>query len=218
MFNSVIFDIDGTLLDSSKGIIAAVNYTIEKLNLNKLSEKELREFVAYSPLKKAFMHYCKVEDKVSIECCETYRKHYKEKTMFMSDIYENIIELLEFLKTNNYNLGIATFKNEENAKLLLKNLNLDKYFDFISGAQYEKSETKADILVRCLKNLNADSDKTIFIGDSHSDAIAAQESNCNFIGVTYGFGFSDSTDIEQYKPLKIANTVQEITDFIRENK
>lgn len=215
MINTVIFDIDGTLVDSSEGIIQAVNYAIECYKLKKLDENELKEFVSFSPLKKAFEHYCKVDEELSCKCCETYREYYRKKTMFLTKIYKDIINLLEFLKRNNFKLGVATFKNEENAKLLLRELDLEKYFNYISGAKYEENKTKTDILNTCLENLNSKTGNTIFIGDSHTDAVAALQTGCKFIAVTYGFGFCSQAEAKKYDCVFVAKTAEEIMSFIK---
>ena len=213
MYNTVIFDIDGTIADTSQGVIDAVKFTINKFRLKELDQEELRKFAGYSPLKKGFLHFCNVDDDMANLCCETYRQYYKEKSIQLSRIYDGIIPLLDLLKSRNCKLGIATFKNEENARLLLKELGIDKYFGYVSGANYEKSQTKSDILKKCLQELKSKAKETIFIGDSRSDAQASKEAKCAFIGVTYGLGFSSDVEVEQFNPLLTANSAYKIREL-----
>ncbi len=214
MFNTVIFDIDGTLLDTSQGVTEAIKFTINEFGLKKLNKEELKNFVGYSPLKKGFMHFCNVDGDMANLCCETYRKYYKEKSAQLCRIYEGIIPLLDLLKIQKYKLGVATFKNEENAKLLLKALEIDYYFDYVSGANYEKEQTKTDILKKCLYELKSNPKETIFIGDSHTDAAASEEVGCMFIGVTYGFGFKSEDDLSDILHKKIFDNVSEVGKYI----
>lgn len=216
MYDTIIFDIDGTIADTSEGVIEAVKYTLKSSHLKELNEDELKNFASYSPLKQGFIHFCNVDDETANSCCNIYREYYRDKTMILSRLYNGIILLLDILKEKNYKIGIATFKNEENAKLLLKELKINDYFDYIAGASYEKSQTKTDILKKCLKELKSDSKKAIFTGDSPSDANASIEAGCAFIGVTYGFGFKSNKEIINFNPLIIADSIKDIIEFVNQ--
>lgn len=215
MYNTVIFDIDGTLLDTTAGIRSAVDFVTEKYGIKKLSQEEFIKFISFAPITASFANTCNTDEKMSAICGDEYIKRYKQGDMYKAKLYNQIDKLLEYLKVNNFKLGIATFKNEENAKLLLSNLNIDKYFDAICGSNHDTSRTKKDILKDCAKLLKSDVKECIFIGDSKTDAIASEENSIDFIGVTYGFGFKTREEVMQYSYVLCANTVAEILDYIR---
>ena len=214
MYNTVIFDIDGTLADSSKGIKEAVKYTINKQQLKSLSDSELNDFIGYSPLPEAFMHYCGVDKNTASVCSDIYRKYYAENSVVLTKLYNGMIELLDCLVKNNYKLGVATYKQQKNAVLLLNALNIGNRFSSICGADDENLLTKEDILKNCIKELNSPACNCIFIGDSPVDGLAAKNLGCGFIAVTYGFGFKNKTDIKDCSPVFIADNTKEIKEFL----
>ncbi len=213
MYKAVIFDVDGTLLDSSEGIIDSVKYTIAKHGLRKLNPQELIEFAGFSPLKGAFMHFCNIDENLAQQCCETYREYYKKGAFYLSQPYDNIYKLLENLKEKNILLGVATYKREDNARDLMKHLEFDKYFDSICGADNENKLTKTDILKKCLKELSCENQPAVLIGDSCHDGRAANEAGIDFIGVTYGFGFKTKDEIKEFNPVLCAENINDIVEF-----
>ena len=189
--DTVIFDVDGTLLDTSAGVIDAVEYVIQKCRLKKLSKKDLQSFVAYSPLRAAFIHYCGVNEADADVCCSLYREYYKRNAKYKSRVYDHIKDILQLLKQDGYRLGVATYKDEQNAKTLLQWFQLDQYFDCIVGAQYEKKQTKFEILRCCIENMTSSLSQILFVGDSEGDKTAAAKAGVRFLGVNYGYGFQN---------------------------
>ena len=215
MDKAVIFDIDGTLLDTTQGIRCSVNYVTNKFSLKQLTDVELKDFLSYSPITASFSNVCKTDEKMSQMCGSEFISIYKQKFLHLAQVYGGIMDLLKYLKDNHYKLGVATYKNEENAKIMLSKLKLDKYFDKICGATDDKNRTKKEILADCINQLDLDYKNCIFIGDSSADAKASQELKVSYIGVTYGFGFKNEKEVKQYNPIFIANTTKEILEFIK---
>lgn len=217
MIKAVIFDIDGTLLDTTLGIRSSVNYVTDKYNMNKLSDSEFNDFISYSPITASFSNVCKTDFKMSKICGEEFTSIYKQKYLPLAQIYPGITNLLSYLRENQYKLGIATYKNEQNAKIMISSLKLNSYFDAICGANQESKRTKKDILKECIEKINSEAKESFFIGDSKTDAIAAKDLGTKFIGVTYGFGFREEDEIKSYNPIFIANSPEKILKFMEKN-
>lgn len=215
LFNTIIFDADGTLIDSSDGIISAVEKVIKLYNFKLLNQNELKEFIATSPIQKAFMTFCNANEILAQECSVKYRQYYLNDDLYKTKIYDGIIELLDFLKNKNYKIGIASYKRQDTLDKILNHLNLCKYFECILGADNENKLTKKDIIQKCILQLNSNSENTIYIGDSFSDGIASKELNCKFIAVKYGFGFRNEKEILKCNPIFTAEKVTDILERLK---
>ncbi|MBE7706118.1 MAG: HAD family hydrolase [Cyanobacteria bacterium SIG30] len=215
MNKAVIFDVDGTLLDGTEGIINSVKYTINEMKLPKISQAELISFIG-PPVQNSAKDKFSLSEEEAQKFANIFRKKYADGNVFLANVYDGIYELLHFLKRKNYKLGVATYKREDYAINLMKHFEFDKYFDFICGADNENKLTKFDILVNCKNSLCTRDEKTIMIGDSYHDAQAAKKLNVDFIGVTYGFGFKTEKDINQYPNILCASKVNEILKYFQE--
>ncbi len=210
MYNTIIFDVDGTLLDSSQGVANAVKKVIKDFGLNSLSEKELQIFIATSPIQKAFTEFCQVDEIMAQKCADEYRKNYINGDLYDATVYEGIVDLLKSLKNQGYNLGIASYKRQDTLDKILSHFGLDKYFQKIYGADSENKLTKKDILEKCIKGLNTQPRETVFVGDSLSDGLAAKGLGCKFIAVTYGFGFKSQDEISASSAVSVAENPREV--------
>ena len=217
MFDSIIFDVDGTLLDGTEGIISSVRYTINKMGLKSLTQEDLLSFVG-PPVQNSAKEKFNLNDDDAQTFANIFRKKYADGDVFLATVYDGIYDLLDFLKEKKFKMGVATYKREDYAINLMKYFNFDKYFISICGADNENKLTKFDILVNCKKSLLTENEKTIMIGDSYHDAAAAHQLGINFIGVTYGFGFKEVDDIKQYSHIFIANSSYDILEFLKNNK
>ena len=213
-YSTVIWDIDGTLINSKEGLVSSYHYTIDKLNLEKKTDQELASYIGPTPQTNFLTHFNM--DKISAQAAaDIFREYYKTKDLFKAYVYDGIDYILENLKKADIHQAIATNKREDYAIDIIKHFGLDKYFDTIHGADNNNKLTKKDLINNCLSDLNTRPEETIFIGDSASDGIAAAEAGCQFIAVTYGFGFKNSNDTARFNPLLTVNNVDEIIKFFK---
>ncbi len=208
----VIFDLDGTLIDGTEGILSSVKYLIKKHNLADISEEELLSFIG-PPIQNSLKKVYNLTDEQAQIYANTFREKYKNEDVYKAKIYNNIDVLLKNLKSNGYKLGIATYKREDYARSLVTHLGFDIFMDLTCGADNENKLTKKDILQKCIFDLKSNPENTVFVGDSLSDGIAANELGCKFIAVTYGFGFKSLEETKKCSPILIADCVENISNF-----
>ncbi len=213
MYKAVLFDLDGTLLDTGDGVISSVRYTIEKMKLPMLSDEELKAFVG-PPIKKKMMEVFLLSDESSSEAMNIFRNHYGIEDIYIASVYDGLIEILNELKSKGYKLGVATYKREDQAKKLLQKFDLVEKFDVIHGSDKEGKLTKADVVNNCILDLNVIPKEAVLVGDSDNDAIGAKQAGLKFIGVTYGFGFKSKDDVDSFDNIGVAETCQEIIKYI----
>lgn len=129
----VIFDLDGTLLDTSEGIMHCYDSTGTALGLIR-NELSYRKIVIGGPLSDGFNTLYKIPNKETLNTAiELYRKLYKESGIKMFSAYDGIEQLLKSLKDNGIYIATATLKLESFAREMLKSAGIAQYFDLIKG-------------------------------------------------------------------------------------
>lgn len=214
-YKYVLFDLDGTLMDTSRGIIEAIAYTMKKYGKDVPDESELRTLIG-PPMQKSFQKLYDLDDVNAMEMANVFRDVYKtDEFLFQSVPYEGIYDLFGALKKNGIKTGIATYKREDYAKHLLIEKGFDKYTLWMFGSDFEGKLTKADIIRNCLNSMGCDNfSEAVYIGDGDSDGKNANEVGMDFIAVTYGFGFKSEDDTVQYKPVAVVNNCNEIKELL----
>ncbi|MCD5003316.1 HAD-IA family hydrolase [Enterococcus saccharolyticus] len=185
--DNILFDLDGTIIDSSEGIYASINYAMRKLNKEELPSNVLKTFVG-PPLLESFIRIGLTQEKAEL-AVGYYRELYKKEGMYQVAVYEGMQETLQKLSQDK-NIFIATSKPEYFAKKILDYLKFSDYFTGIYGADLAglRSEKAAVIqyalAMEKLENLSS----IVMIGDRKHDILGAKENNLESIGVLYGFG------------------------------
>lgn len=209
-YSSVLFDLDGTLLDTSEGILSSVSYTIKEMNFPEISEKVMKSFIG-PPIQNSFKRVYNLDDETTTEAARVFRQRYSTVDLNRAKLYDEVIDLLKFLKDNHYKVGVATYKREDYAKKILDDFGISKYCDCIYGADFQGKYTKQDIINLCINEIEKDKSKVLMIGDTDHDKIGAEQANVDFLAVTYGFGYSKD-NVNNCE--KVCNTVMEIKNFI----
>lgn len=211
-YKVIVFDLDGTLLNTSKGIFNSVRYAAQQLGLKQLEEYELKKFVGPPPTE-SYRKVYNLSEEQAKQAASLHRKYGLEKAVYEAEHYDGIQPFLQKLKLESKYLAVATLKREDIAKKVLNHFGLGEYFDTIVGIDVGESLTKADTIGIVKKRLNLSDEPTVLIGDSPYDAVGAQEAGVDFIGVTYGFGFSDENEVAQYPHVACADSVKQLAEF-----
>lgn len=213
-YKCVVFDLDGTLLDTSEGVVASVQYTIEKYGLPKLSEEQLDSFIG-PPIQNSFAIQYGLEGPILQELATTFRNQYKNVDLLKAKPYDGIFDVFQTLVDNNIIPAIATYKRQDYAITILKHFGFDKYTDIMLGADHENKLKKKDIIELALKKADIHVySNAIMVGDSDNDAIGAEQIGTKFVGVTYGFGFKKIEDVLQYPAIAVADTPSELKQIL----
>ena len=212
MYKAVVFDVDGTLLDGTEGIIKSVKSTLEHFNLPPLNDERLLKFVG-PPIQNSCKEHLGMSSEEAQEFANYFRHQYASGDVFYARVYDGIFELLDTLKRLNIRMGVATYKRQDYASDLMKHFGFDKYFTSICGADNENKLKKIDIMKNCIAGLRVKKGDVLMVGDSLHDGGASVELNVGFIGVTYGFGFKSKPEIEPYLPICCADSPKEVQEF-----
>lgn len=193
-YDLVIFDVDGTLLDTTEGVLSAVKYTINTLGYEMLSEKVLSTFIG-PPIQDSFAKAYGLEGDILQEIATIFRDQYSKVDLLKAVPYEGIYDVMSSLVDNNIKIAVATYKREDYAITLLKHYGFDKYTNIMFGGDHENKLKKKDIIEKCiLESGISDRERIIMVGDTRHDALGAAGSDIDFLGVTYGFGFKEDEE------------------------
>ncbi len=213
IYECCIFDLDGTLLDTSCGLLNSLDYTIEKCGLPPFPE-EKRLSIIGPPIKVSLKKQYGLSEEEADKALAVFREYYEAEELFSASLYPGIPSLLEALRSRGIKVALGTYKVKRFALKLLEHFNIGSYFNFIGAADPEGKMTKTDILNLCAEKLNGGRKKGILmIGDSQFDAVGAMEAHMDFLAVTYGFGFKSMTDLGALPHVGICNSVRKVGDF-----
>lgn len=210
-FKAVLFDLDGTLLDTSEGIISTLRQTVEHLHFRELTDAELRGFIG-PPLPTHISEVFGFDEEGTVDAVRYFRKIYSGGEVYRARVYDGIPEVIDELKKKGIKVAAATYKKEDIAISLLHRKGLT--FDVIHGADTEGRLTKADIIRMTIDELGVTPQETVMVGDSENDAVGAAAAGTAFIGVTYGFGFESDDDVTAPGTIGVAHTAAEIVSML----
>lgn len=188
-YSGFIFDLDGTLVDTSAGIMRSVVYTLNTLQISLPSQEILRTFIG-PPIYESFQIHCGMSPTAALEATEIFRETYGSEHLFEAEVYPGIADLLAYLYSHKLQTMVATNKRTDQAVALLQHLGLEKYFKVICGSDVACRLKKADVIRNTYQLAAIAPERCIMIGDTESDADGAGINGIDFVGVTYGFGFS----------------------------
>ena len=213
-YDLVIFDVDGTVLDTSSGVLSAVQYTIDKLGYDKIDDKTLATFIG-PPIQDSFARVYGLKGDILQTIATIFRDRYKDVDLLKAEPYPGIYDVIRTLSENNITSAIATYKREDYAVTLLKHFRFDEYIDIMHGGDHENKLKKKDIIEICIAESGiTDKSRIVMVGDTDHDAIGAQQVGVDFIAVTFGFGFKNKEDVDKIKAVGCAEKAIEILDYI----
>ena len=194
-YNNYIFDLDGTLINSSEEVIECMykafikaNYPIEKSTLTS-------DFIG-PPLKQIIKNIApelKDENKLN-EILLNFRYFYDNDENDISKIYTGVYDVLNKLKNSGCSLFMATFKPTIPTYRIIKQFKLNYFKDIYTIDKVEKPITKTEMINDIIKKYKLNTNETVMIGDAQSDMIAAKEAGVKAIAALWGYG-DDKTEL-----------------------
>ncbi len=182
----IIFDMDGTLVDSKKNITSSVNYTRKAYNLEPISEDLIYKYINNPEENLSLRFYG--EEVFTQKTRKIFYEHYIDECIKNLHVYDGIIDVLKYFK-NRAKIAIATNAYDVFCIKMMKHLNLTGYFDLIVGANSSNSsKPDAKMLTFIFDKLHVKAKNSVLIGDSLKDELCAKNANSHFIFATWGYG------------------------------
>jgi phosphoglycolate phosphatase len=212
-YSCILFDLDGTIVDSAPGITATLAYTFETLGLPIPTPSELMKYVG-PPLLDSFRDYAHFTPEQSAEALVIYREKYLNVGAYDATQFPGVGLVLKAIHESALPMSLATSKPELPATLILEHFNLANYFDIITGASEDevrsaKSDVVAEALLR-LKAMGADISRPVLVGDREHDVLGAAANNVPTIFVEWGYG----SVAEQAGAVAVVSTPEELKTLL----
>ncbi|MDA0289526.1 MAG: HAD hydrolase-like protein [Actinomycetota bacterium] len=190
-YQSVLLDLDGTLVDSSPGIVSTIAYTLEEMGRDVPTMKDLLRWVG-PPLPESFATRGGMSSSEVAEAIGIYRARYLNVGVYDAKLFDGVSSLLRGLKDAGAHLAIATSKPTTPATIMLEHFTLSDYFSVIAcAADDETRGTKAEVVEDALAGLREKglpTDNTIMVGDRIHDVEGAAHHGLDTIMVRWGYG------------------------------
>jgi len=182
----IIFDLDGTLVDTSIDITNALNYALKPYGMKELTVEDTIKMVGEGITK--LVEKILVDEKSQLRdtIIERFLDYYSKHLIDHSSVYPHVRETLE--KLNGYKKAVISNKREYLSTELLEKLDLLKYFDLVVGSDTTSEKKPSSIpVIHALSKLDVNHNETIIVGDSNNDIEAGKKANIKTVAVTYGY-------------------------------
>jgi len=212
-YDVILFDLDGTLTDSSPGIINSIIHALKKYNIEVKDKTQLRKFLG-PPLHESFAEFYGFDAEKAMEAVSFYREYFSTKGLLENDVYDEITDMLCELADKGKRLILATSKPQPFTDRIMQHFDLAKYFECIAGLNMDGTRSKkAEVIAYALNKCNiTDKSKAVMIGDREHDIIGASAVGIDSIGVEYGYG--DYAELNNAGASYIVKTVSELKNLL----
>ena len=212
MFDTILFDLDGTLTDSGLGITKAVQYALGQMGYEVPPRESLFTFIG-PPLHKSFAKYYGMDEATAVEAVRQFRVYYNQMGGILeNEVYAGVRELLRDLKKAGKRLMIATSKPQAAAELVMHHFGLDEYVPEIIGGTDDTRNTKGKVIAYALREFGVEPKTAVMVGDREHDRLGAAENGIPAIGITWGYG--DRAELESAGAKAVFDTPEETVQYI----
>jgi len=187
-YDTIVFDLDGTLIDTLEDLKDSVNYAMNVYGFPERSLEEIRTFVGNGVgklIERAIPDG--IENPLYKECLKVFQDHYSKNMQNKTAPYNGIKELLAELKDRGFKMAVVSNKFDSAVKELVKEFFGDYIKVAIGESENVSRKPAPDTVIKALAELGSAPDKSVYVGDSEVDVMTAKNSKLTCIGVTWGF-------------------------------
>lgn len=205
---AILFDFDGTLVDSAPGIVKTMEQTFLAMGVSVPSEAEMRATIGL-PLRQALQQLAGLTDEDAAKAVEVYRKLFRVYEVNYVTIFPEVIETLNKLHDQGIRMAIVTSRDEESLKLIADKRGLSALFEtYVTGADGFRPKPAPDMVLALLDRMHLSADEALVVGDTTFDIEMGNSAHCRTVAVTYGNHSREK--LEAVKPTYIINSFNEL--------
>ncbi len=207
-YELVVFDWDGTLMNSISHIVNSLQYSMSQLDIEVLSDTRTKDVIGLGmreAIETLFPQH--QSEKFIADFTRHYRDHFLDEKI-KTELFPGAKSTLDALINSNISLAVATGKGRQGLDRVLRDTNLSSYFVSSRCADETKSKPHADMLLEILDELDLGADKALMIGDTVYDLEMAANAKVDSIGVTYGVHTVER--LNEHGPISLINDIRDL--------
>lgn len=218
--STIIFDLDGTLVDSAPDLSNSINSMLDTLKRKPFNDDLIHSWVgngAKALVERALSGELTIDSQLDDEYCAKalaiFLADYKENACVHTKLYAGVLSTLNELKSRGYTLNIVTNKPLMFVAPILETLGIKHCFDVVLGAEsLPKKKPDPMPLSHICKEQQVDVNNCVMVGDSHNDILAASAIDMESIGMTYGYNYGEN--IASYNPTIVCDKFSQLLDYL----
>jgi len=208
----IVFDWDGTLMDSAAHIVSSLQMAIADLNLEKRTNDELKNIIGLGLREAFFALYPQADDNELNSLTLRYRELFFDKKADTSELFSGARELVQELHNKDYYLAIATGKGRNGLDKVLNETGMGEYFPITRCADESHSKPHPQMLLDIIEYYGIEANEAIMVGDTEYDLLMANNAQSNAVGVTYGV--HEKQRLLDCKPLICLDNVSDLHHWL----
>jgi phosphoglycolate phosphatase len=206
-YSAVFIDFDGTLMDTSEGVLNGARYAMDKAGLVIGPDANWGGFIG-PPLHECFEITFGIKDRKTQDIlCSYYREFYQKEGMYQAVFYDGMLDVIKTLRNAGIHTAIASMKNTDLVCKMCDHFGVTDLFDGMFGLNLAEDNTKADVLREGCEKFGLSPEQCVLVGDTYVDEKGAQEAGCDCIKAGWGFGFKPDTPGALKSPREILKAV-----------
>lgn len=211
-YDLIIFDWDGTIINSEAHIIQTMQMAITDEGLTMPSQQSIRHIIGLSLQRAIESLFPDLSAETVKRVEDGYRKHFFNETTAASELFDGVADVIQDLHAHGYYLAVATGKGRRGLDMALQNSGLEPFFHITRCADETRSKPDPLMLDEILTDLDLQSHKAIMVGDTSYDIEMANNIKMDCIAVTYGM--HDKKHLESSKPTYFIDAIDQLSQYI----
>lgn len=213
MYQTLLFDMDGTLVDSAAGVYSSLGWAMETLGVPALHHEQVRHFLG-TPIEQVLQERFGCDSQTALLVREQFLRHYRKNGLYKTVPAPGMVELTQRLHAHGFRLAIATCKPWEYCAPTLKQCGFSDCFAGVAGSYHNGvPEEKSAVIREALRLLDTPAQSALMIGDRAADVEGAAVWGIPCVGVSF-CGYADPGEMEKAGALRVFRSAQALEEFL----
>ena len=208
----IVFDWDGTLMDSAAHIVSCLQNAITELSLEPKTSDELKNVIGLGLREALFVLYPQATDEELTALVDHYRKHFFDQKTAPSELFTGARELVKELHAKDYFLAVATGKGRNGLDKVLKETGMGEYFPITRCADESHSKPHPQMMLDIIDYYGIEANEAIMVGDTEYDLQMANNASAHSVAVSYGV--HEKQRLLDCKPLTCLDSINDLHQWL----